>query len=85
MVNVTNSLKKHNLTVAEIFDCDNTCCILEDGRIAFCAWMDDQLFNKVDKEDYILCFTVDYDGETNLEYIKTNTPATPCNVKIVVE
>lgn len=84
MVNVINNHAEKKLTIAEIFDCDNT-CLLEDGRIAFCGWMDAQLFNKVDKEDYILCFTVDDDGETNLEYIKTNTPATPCNVEIVVE
>lgn len=84
MVNITNHLKKHNLTVAEIFDCDNT-CVLEDGRIAFCAWMDAQFFNKVNIEGYILCFVVDDDGETNLEYIRTDTPATPCNVAIEVE
>ena len=84
MVNVTNYTKKKMRTIAEVFD-DNSTCVLEDGRIAFCAWMDAQLFNKVDKEDYILCFTVDDDGETSLEYIKTNTPATPCDVEIVVE
>ena len=85
MVKVINNHAEEKLTIAEIFDCDNNTCILEDGRVAFCPWMNAQLFNKVDKEDYILCFTVDYDGETNLEYIETNTPAIPCNVKIVVE
>lgn len=84
MVNVTNRLKKHNLTAAEIFECDST-CVLEDGRIAFSAWMDIHLFKKVNKEGYILCFTVDDDGKTNLKYIRPDTPATPCNVKIVVE
>ena len=85
MVSVTNSHTKKKLTVAEIFDGDNTCCVLEDGRIAFYAWMDAQLFNTVYKKDYILCFIVYYDGEIDLEYIKTSTPATPCDVKIVVE
>lgn len=84
MVKVTNHLKKHNLTITEIFECDST-CILDDGRIAFCAWMDAQIFNKVNKEGYILCFIADDDGETNLEYIRTNTPAIPCDVEIVVE
>ena len=84
MVNVTNYTKKKMRTIAEVFD-DNSTCVLEDGRIAFCAWMDAQLLNKVDKEDYILCFTVDDDGETNIEYIHTNTPATLCDVEIVVE
>lgn len=84
MVMVTNNHAEKKPTIAEVFDNNNT-CILEDGRIAFCAWMDAQLFNKVDKENYILCFTVDDDGETNLEYIKTNTPAIPCDVKIVCD
>ena len=84
MVNVTNYTKKKMRTIAEVFD-DNRTCVLEDGRIAFCAWMDAQLFKKIDKKDYILCFTVDDDGETNLEYIKTNTPATPYDIEIVVE
>lgn len=83
MVNVTNHLKKY-LTVAEIFECDNT-CVLEDGRIAICTWMDSQFFNKVNKDGYILCFTADDDGGTNLEYIRADTPATPCNVAIEVE
>lgn len=84
MVNVTNHLKKHNLTVAEIFECDNT-CVLENGRTAFCLWMDIKLFRKLEEEDYILCFTVDDDGETRLEYIRTDTPATPCDVAIEVD
>lgn len=83
MVNVTNHLKKHNLTVAEIFECEST-CVLEDGKIAFCPWMEAQFFNKVNKEGYILCFTVDDDGETTLEYIPTHTLATPCDVEIKV-
>lgn len=81
MVHLT---KKRNLTVAEIFDYDST-CILEDGRIAFCAWMEPQLFDKVNKEGYLFCFTVNDDGDTSLEYIKTNTPAIPCNVAIEVK
>ena len=83
MVKITNHHAEKKLTIAEIFDCDNT-CILEDGRIAFCAWMDASLFNKLDKEDFILCFIVDNDGDTNIEYIRTDTPATPCDVEITV-
>lgn len=41
MVKVTNNRAEKKL-VADIFDCDNT-CILEDGRIAFCAWMEASL------------------------------------------
>ena len=84
MVKVTNNPAEKKLTIAEIFDCDNS-CILEDGRIALCAWMDVSLFDKVVKKDSLLCFTVDADGETNIEYIRTNTPATPCNVEITVD
>lgn len=83
MVNVTNYTKKKMRTIAEVFD-DNSTCVLEDGRIAFCAWMDASLFNKLGKEDFILCFIVDNDGDTNIEYIRTDTPATPCNVEITV-
>lgn len=83
MVKVTNSHAEKKLTVDEIFNCDNT-CILEDGRIAFCAWMGADLFEKVNKEDFILCFTVDDDGETSIEYIRTDAPATPCDVEITV-
>lgn len=84
MIKITNHHAEKKLTIAEIFDCDNT-CILEDGRIAFCAWMDASLFDKVNEKDFLLCFTVDRDGETNIEYIRTNTPATPCNVEIMVD
>ena len=84
MVNVTNYTKKKMRTIAEVFD-DNSTCVLEDGRIAFCAWMDASLFNKLGKEDFILCFIVDNDGDTYIEYIRTDTPATPCNVKITVD
>lgn len=84
MVKITNHHAEKKLTIAEIFSCDDT-CILDDGRIAFCAWMDANLFDKVDKEDYLLCFTVDKDGETNIEYIHTDTLATPCNVEITVD
>lgn len=84
MVNVTNHLEEHNRTVAEIFDFDRT-CVLEDGRIAFCARMDAKLFSELKKEDYILCFTIDDDGRTNLEYIRIDAPAIPCDVEIVVE
>lgn len=83
MVNVTNNYMEKKRTIAEIFDCNNT-CILEDGRIAFCAWMDASLFDKVDKKDSILCFTVEDDGETNIEYIRTDTLAIPCDVEITV-
>lgn len=86
MVKVINSHAEKKLTVEEIFACDNT-CILDDGRIAFCAWMDADLFNKLekDKKDSILCFTVEDDGETNIEYLRLDTLATPCNVEITVD
>lgn len=85
MIKVTNNYAKKKLTVEDIFACDNT-CILEDGRIAFCAWMDADLFDRLekDKKDSILCFTIEDDGETNIEYIRLDTPATPCNVEIKV-
>ena len=83
MVKITNNYVGKKLTIAEIFSCDDT-CILNDGRIALCAWTDASLFNKLDKEDFILCFIVDNDGDTNIEYIRTDTPATPCNVEITV-
>ena len=86
MVKVTNNHAEKELTVEEIFACDNT-CILEDGRIAFCAWMDANLFDRLekDKKDFLLCFTIDDDGETNIEYIRLDAPATPCNVEITVD
>ena len=84
MINLIKSYAEKKFTIAEAFDCDNT-CILENGKIAFCAWMDASLFDKVNKKDYLLCFTIDNDGETNIEYIRTNTPATPCNVEITVD
>lgn len=84
MVKVTNSFAEKKLTVAEIFDCDNNTCILEDGRIAIYAWMDANLFDKVNEKDSFLCFTIENDGETNLEYIPIDTPATPCDVEITV-
>ena len=83
MVNVTNNYMEKKRTITEIFDCNNT-CILEDGRIAFCAWMDASLFDKVNKKDFLLCFTIDDDGETNIEYIRTDTLAIPCDVEIIV-
>ena len=83
MVNVTNNYMEKKRTIAEIFDCNNA-CILEDGRIAFCAWMDASLFDKVNKKDFLLCFTIDDDGETNIEYIRTDTLAIPCDVEIIV-
>lgn len=83
MIIVTNNHAEKKPTIAEVFDNNNT-CILEDGRIAFCAWMEESLFDKVNEEDFLLCFTVGRDGETNIEYIRTNTPATPCNVEIKV-
>lgn len=83
MVNVTNNYMEKKRTIAEIFDCNNT-CILEDGRIAFCAWMNASLFDKVDKKDFLLCFIIDDDGETNIEYIRTDTLAIPCDVEITV-
>lgn len=81
---MVNVIRKSNFTVTKVFESDST-CILEDGRIAFCPWMDARLIDEVSKEGYILCFTVDDDGETNLEYVKANTPAIPCNVEIVVD
>ena len=84
MIKITNHQVEKKLTIAEIFACDNT-CILEDGRIAFCAWMDANLFNKLEEEDSILCFTIENDGETNLEYIHVDTPAIPCDVEITVD
>ena len=84
MVNVINSHTKKKLTIAEVFDNNNT-CVLEDERIAFRAWMDANLFDKVNEKDSFLCFPVDNDGETNIEYIRTNTPATPCTVEITVD
>lgn len=84
MVMVTNNHAEKKPTIAEVFDNNNT-CVLEDGKIAFCAWMDIFLFDKVEKRDYFLCFTVDRDGKTNIEYIRTNTLATPCDVEIKVK
>lgn len=84
MVMVTNNHTEKKPTIAEVFDNNNT-CILEDGRIAFCAWMDASLFDKVNEKDFLLCFTVDRDGETNIEYIYTKALATPCNVEIMVD
>ena len=84
MVKVTNSHTEKKLTIEEVFAYDNT-CILEDGRIAVCPWMDVNLFNKLNKDDSILCFTVEDDGETNIEYIRLNTLATPCTVEITVD
>ena len=84
MVKVINNHVEKKLTVAEIFDCNDS-CILEDGRIAICAWMDADLFDKVDKKGSLLCFTIENNGDINIEYIRANTPATPCDVKIVVE
>ena len=84
MVKVINHHAGRRFTIEEVFTyCDNT-CILDDGRIAVCAWMDARLFNKLAKEDFILCFIVDNDGDTNIEYIRTDTPATPCDVEITV-
>lgn len=84
MVKVTNNsnVKKH--TVEELFACDNV-CLLEDGRIAFCAWMEVSLFDKLDKEESFLCFTIEDDGETKIEYIRPDTLATPCEVEITVD
>jgi len=84
MVKVINNHAEKKSTIAEIFDCGDT-CILEDGRIAFCAWMDANLFDKVNEKDFLLCFTIDNDGETNIEYIRTDTLATPCTVEITVD
>ena len=38
MVKVVNNHTEKKLTIAEIFDYNNT-CILEDGRIAFYVWI----------------------------------------------
>lgn len=84
MVNVINNHAEKKLTIAEIFDCDNNTCILEDGRIAISPWMNVSLFDKVYKKDFLLCFTIDDDGETNIEYIRTDTLAIPCDVEITV-
>ena len=84
MVKVTNNHAEKKLTIAEIFDRGNT-CILEDGKIAIDVWMDIFLFEKVNKKDFLLCFTIDSDGKTNIEYIRTDTPTTPCNVEITVD
>ena len=84
MIKVINSYGEKKLTVAEILDCNNP-CILKDGRIAFSAWMDVNLFNKLNKKGSILCFTIDDSGKTCIEYIRDDTPATPCNVKITVD
>lgn len=84
MIKVTNNYAEKKLTIAEIFDCDNT-CLLADGRIAFCAWMNAYLFDKVKEEDSLPCFTIDDNGEANIEYININTLATPCSVEITVE
>lgn len=84
MVKVTNDHADKRLTIAKIFEYDDT-CILEDGRIAFCSWMDANLLNELEEEDSLLCFTVNDDGETNIENIRLDTLATPCNVKITVD
>lgn len=84
MIKVTNNYTEKKSSIEDIFACDNT-CILDDGRIAFCAWMDAHLFNKLNEEDSILCFTVADDGETMIEYIPIDTLATPCNVEITVD
>ena len=85
MVKVINSHTEKKLTIAEVFDCDNNTCILEDGRIVFRAWMDGSLFAKVNEEDSFLCFTIDDDGEPMIEYVPIDTPATPCDVEITVD
>jgi len=46
--------------------------------------MDPFLFDKLDKEDSILCFIVNDDGETSIEYIRAKTLATPCEVEMTV-
>lgn len=85
MINLIKSYAEKKFTIAEAFNyCDST-CILENGKIAFCAGMDGDLFDKVNKKGFLLCFTIDNDGETNIEYIRANTPATPCNVEITVD
>lgn len=84
MVKVTNRHAEKKLTIEEVFAYENT-CILEDGRIAVCPWMDVNLFINLNKDDSILCFIVDDDGETSIEYIRTDTPATPCDVEITVD
>ena len=84
MVKVTNSHTEKKLTIEEVFAYDNT-CILEDERIAVCLRMDVNFFNKVNMKGFILCFTIDDDGETNIEYIRTDAPATPCDVEITVD
>ena len=84
MVKVINNHVEKKLTIAEIFDRGNT-CILEDGKIAIDVWMDADLFNKLNKDDSILCLTVDDDGESMIEYVPIDTPATPCDVEITVD
>ena len=84
MIKVTKNYVEKKLTVAEIFNCDSS-CILKDGRIAICAWMDASLFNKLNKDDSILCLTVDDDGEPMIEYVPIDTPATPCDVEITID
>ena len=85
MVKVTNNHAEKKLPITEIFDEFDNTCILEDGRIAFCAWVEASLFDKMSKKGFLLCFTIDDDGETNIEYIRTDTLATPCNVEITVD
>lgn len=83
MVKVTNNYAEKKLTLEEAFAYENT-CLLEDGRIAVCPWMDVNLFNKLNKDDSILCFTVADDGETMIEYVPIDALATPCDVEITV-
>lgn len=83
MINVINNRAEKKPTIAEIFNCDNT-CLLEDGRIAIYVWMEPSLLNKVNEKDFLLCFTIEDDGETSIEYIRTDTLATPCTVEITV-
>ena len=85
MVKVINHHAGRRFTIEEVFTyCDNT-CILDDGRIAVFPRMDANLFNKLDKDDSILCLTIGDDGEINIEYIRVGTPATPCSVEITVD
>lgn len=83
MINITNQHEEQKRTIREIFDYDNT-CLLEDGRLAICAWMKSDVYNKVCKDGYIFCFTISNEGENSIEYIKTNTPAIPCDVEITI-
>jgi len=84
MIKVTNRHAEKKLPIEEVFTHEDT-CILEDGRIAFWAWMDESLFNKLKEEDSILCFTINDDGEANIECISTDTLATPCTVEVIVD